>query len=285
METKTEEQTEKVTTLGEHRGLWLAEDKTVLFKPWKGLQEAEMSEMLQANSHKLEGGKIFKKISLMLSYMCVQIAGHTFWELNDKGTFVERMTQAERERVISDLYEADVMAAFVLMRMACLDDHLTLSINSPYAKDRQCSWTGDLSQMALLGSPSFEESLWGYELLSPAMVRGKEVKSFTMGPIRWGALEQIKIESPGSLDMKTIASCVHAMPDLDKQLGGSVGKYFYERDLYDVTKKDLSRITQGIGDHHVGLSMEIEVFDHEANKPFSTSLPWASPAFFEDFSQ
>lgn len=289
MEEKTEnkdaKEQEALVTLGEHRGLWLAENKTVRFKPWKGRQEAEMSEMLQANSGKLEGAKVFKKVSLMLSYMCVEIAGHTFWEPTENGSFVEKMSQGEREAVISQMYEADVMAAFILMRMACIDDHLTLSFKSPYGKDRECSWTGDLSQMVFLGEPSVEQSLWEYKLTSPAIVRSKEITSVKMGPMRFLSLEQIELENPGSLDMKTIASSICGIPDLDAQIGRSAGEFFYERDLYDFTKKDLTRLAEGINDHHTGLSMEIEVFDPKAKKTFKTSLPWMDPNFFVDSSQ
>ncbi len=281
------EKKEQTTTLGEHRGLWLAADKTVRFKPWKGLQEAEMSKMLKKNSDKLEGGKVCKKVSLMLSYMCTEIAGAKFWEETENG-FVERMTQGEREKHISEMYETDVLTAFMLMRMACIDDHVSMRVPSPFKQGRTCHWTGDLSQLVLSGPTDPSEAVWRYDLTSPAKMRGKAiVRALDMGPSKWKTSEQIEFEDPSNTNLLTIAGAIKGSPQLDGDHGHKV-EHFYERDLYDVTKKDLSRLAKGMEENHTGLNLSIEVLDEEEGRngrTFLSSVPWIYPDFFEDSSQ
>lgn len=279
------EQEEKVITLGEHRQLWLAENKVVRFKPWKGLQEVEMSKMLKANGEKLDGGKVCKKVSLMLTYMCTEIAGATFWEQTEKG-YVERMTQSEREAHISEMYETDVLIAFMLMRMACIDDHVSMKVPSPFKQGRTCRWTGDLSGLPLSGPMDPKTAEWEYKLTSPALMRGNvSVETLTMGPSKWRTSEQIAFESPENTNLLTIAGAIKSSPQFNAE---HKVNHFYERDLYDVEKKDLSRISQGMEDHHTGLNMAIEVFDEEEGREgrtFISSVPWIYPDFFEDSSQ
>ena len=289
-ETETQEEEKNLPTLGSHRKLWFAKDQTVSFKPWKGLQEAEMSELLNDSEKKLSGGRVCKKVSLMLSYMCVEIAGVKFWNVDDKGRFTEAISLTEREMHISSLHETDALIAFLLMRMACIDSELTMKIPSPYGKDRMCSWSGDLSELTIEGSPSVEESLWDFSLSSPAQVRGKTVNTFTMGPTRWSAAELIQVESPGSLSLKALSGSIHGSPELTGGQGHTV-THFSETDLYDVTKKDLSKMEKGLEENHSGLNLAIEVIDYEEKgpdgkmgRPFVTSLPWMIPSFFEDTS-
>jgi len=284
---KEKEKEAPPVTLGEHRGLWLSDNKTIGFKPWKGLQEDEMSEMLRKNSHKLEGTKVCKKISLMLTYMCVNIAGHVFWEEGEPGVYAERMTQGERESIISGMYETDILTAFVLMRMACIDEEISMKMASPYKKDRFCRWSGNLSDLPFSGTPDSSVSTWEYKLDSPAMVRGKQVRSFLVGPSLWRTAELLEFDSPSGTNLSTIAGAIKGSPELDGEQGHKVTD-FYTRDLYDVSKKDISRIGKLMEKNHSGLNMEIEVLDKEEGRDgrtFVTSVPWIYPDFFEDSSQ
>lgn len=277
---------EEVLTLGDHRQLWFGGKdgkKDIQFRPWKGRQEAELSKILYKARDQLKGGRVCKRVSYILQYMCLEIGGHKFWEPTDNGDYRELMSQAERELVIRNMWETDVLIAYFLLRMDCLDSIVSISMPSQFdpTGKREVTWTGDISQLPFMGSSNIEDCKWEYQLIESAKVRGKQVRNVEMGPLRWATVEDLKVLNPGPATMKSIAGSIHRVPEAFDTYDVT----YAVSDLYDFSKKDLSAIPKEMDQNHHGLDLAIEVFDPEEDKSFETSVPWTHPDFFAVSSQ
>lgn len=272
-------------TLADFNGLIFADDKTVSFKPWDGEREEENAKVIESNKKKLEGGRFCKYASLILQNMCVSIAGYEFWKPDERnpGSYVEIIKKPERELVISQMWEADVLAAYFMLRNDALcDSSAEFEVLSPFDldKERVCLWKGDLSEIEIVGAPTIEEALWEYQLKKPFIFRGGEITKLVLGPMKWFSSEQVTLEKPGALNLKTIAASIHKVPE---HFDGNIQVNVH--DLKRMSKADIRAIEKQYDSHHSGLDMSIRVFDDVKEKWFDASIPWMSTDFFDATSQ
>lgn len=279
----SEENKTKNITLGEHLGLWLAKEKTVQFRPWKGRQTRELAEILHRNRAKMEGQRFCKRVSIILSYMCTEIGGAKFFEPTDKpGEFKELMSEQERFMHIRQMWHVDVLAAYFLLRIATVDEFLELPFLSPYDPDgkRTVLWKGDLSQLPFIGEQGLDKNTYEFHLKNTAIVRGKEVNKLIWRPLKWATFEDVKFVKPGATDLKQIAGALYIIPEIsDQPLPWAI------EDLDDFSKRDLSALTKAMEDKHTGLDFSVEVHDSVAERSFEASIPWMHPDFFDTSSE
>jgi len=281
-EQETEEQTKPWGTLAQHGQLIFSQDPTLIFKPWRGKEERELSEYLQQNAEKLEGGRACKRVSLILQYMCVQFGEHIFWQADGAGGFVEKMSEAERDLTISQAYEADVLCAYLLLRIRAIGPEAVLDVPSPFAKDRIIKWHGNLGTIELVGGQSVDDATWTHKGETPTLIRGKEITEFVMAPARWSVSEALRLDgNMGSLTMKTIAGSVHMLPEFNADHPIQL----VEQDLDDMTKRNISLFENALNREQSGPDLSIEVYDPDAKKTFVASLPWLNTDFLAISSQ
>lgn len=276
--------TEIKNTIATNGGLWMAESKTVRFRPWDGEAEEQLAQVLHDARSKLEGGRVGKRASLILAHMCAEINGKVFWEQSTQdGSWRAAMPLPEREMVISQMWHTDVLTAFIMLKIdTAMDPNVRFPIHSPYDLDgeRTVDWEGDLSQLPFVGSQLISDQLWELELRKPFMMRGKLISKMTMGPMRWAVTEQLELLNPGAANLKTIAASIWEIPEIapnaeHKRLSYTVA------DLKRMHKTDISSAVNGLDEHHNGLDSSIEVFDPIARKSFQSSVPWIRADFFD----
>ena len=283
LDNSTDENTpKKKVTLGEHAALWLADNKTVKFKPWTGKAERLMSKVLHDGRKSMEGGKVCRRVTLYLQFMCTEIAGKQFWKRDDDGNYKECCSQAEREYHLRSMYQADVLTAYFLMRIAGVDPEYNCTYVSPLDIDgkRECKWVGNLEDLEFKNDPT-DDLEFEYEFKSPVRIRGKECSKVILGPAPWALAEDLKILNPGAVNLKLIAASIVCVPDISTERGIP----FDETDLDEVPKRELNELEDIIGKKHKGLDMEVEVWDPEAEEFFQSSINWMDPDFLGGSSQ
>ena len=274
--------------------LWMADDTSIRFKPWDTEREEELAELFHRERKTLEGGRVGKRASLILQHMCASIAGHVFWKETPEGGWVEEMTQASREAVMSNLWQTDVLTAMVLLRNDALMDSIA---EFPVVDPRDATgktlidWRGDLGTLPFNGPTDWESQLWTFEPKRPFMMRGKKVDKIVMGPLRWGSTEKLRVldMSEGIEDLNALADSIWEIPAIHRVEPGAARVPYRRADLRRMMKPDLSRLKREYDSNTNGLDMSIEVVQHDAHGretfSFVSSVPWYRTDFFEGTSQ
>jgi hypothetical protein len=281
----SESEAPKLETLGSRAGLWFAQDRSIEFKNWDAREEIALSKLMHDSRGAMEGGRVGHKITLTLSQMCTSISGTKFWDQQANGTYKEALSKVERDQFIRRMWETDVLAAYLLLKMDALNDPIaSIPLLSPFDPDkkRTIPWKGDLSQLDFKGSDSVEVCQWDYVLRKPFMIRGKRVTQFKMGPLRWQTADSLQFEAKDfEAKMRTILGSIHSIPEVSE----SEGRAYILADINGLAKPDIEAIADGIEKHHSGLDMEIEVLDPIVDRSYKTSIPWAHPDFFGSSSR
>lgn len=257
-------------TIGTRGELWFAGGRP-RFKAWTGRTEMELSKLLHKSAGKLEGGRIARKISLILAHMAIEIAGATFH--SDDGR--ELMSLQEREMFLRNMWETDVLTAFFMYRNDSKGDSMCkLPLLSPYDPmgTRTVEWVADLNDLPFEGEPSIEASRVRHDFKKPITLRGKQVDHVILGPHKWHVAEDMRFQSkPYEAELRLLAGSIHFVPGLPADTALTM------EDLFDVPGVELTAMAKSL--KHSGLDLSIEAYDKVADKEFQTTVPWLHPDF------
>jgi hypothetical protein len=112
-------------------------------------------------------------------------------------------------------------------------------------------WSADLDTLPVRIANSVDELCWEYQLLEPINIRGDEIKSFGVGPVRWADIESVDPGDESTQELAVLLGAIHSIDGREVRLT--------ENDLDELGKRDLEEILAKIATSSLGPDMAVEV--------------------------
>lgn len=244
-------------------GFGEGKSRSIAFKVWNLKREKQVGEIQRKSGNNIGAGEW---VSILLSEMVTQMGPHDFNKLNT----------AEKRLIINQMYMPDVMFAYCLLRYEAMGNELGTDLECPFCGNK-FSTNADLNTLDIRSVEKVEDKNWIFELKRPINIRGKDRKTFVMGPTRWATVEQAKLGkriNPGKFKSLMISKSIQSIDDESIILS--------DNDLDEMTKLDLERLISDIDKNGLGPDLSIETLctDERCERQFRTSLDWGYDSFF-----
>jgi endogenous inhibitor of DNA gyrase (YacG/DUF329 family) len=235
--------------------------RSIEFKPYTMAQERQISAARR--KAKKAGNNPATVVTLVLSEMIQSIGPHAdFASLND----------GQRQLVINNLYMADAIAAYMLLRMEAMGDDLAFDITCP-ACGTQSRLPANLQDTDLT-LPEGPQDLVRRHALRKPLNHGKQtVKTLLVQPPRWHAMSTIKAGATDATDIKLKLI-------LASILGTEDGAPFAPSLLDDLTKRDYEMLAKRVDDTTLGPDLSLEASCPECGASSQTAMRWDFDHFF-----
>jgi hypothetical protein len=239
-----------------------AHERDFSFKRWNLAKEKELGERRRNQPN----ANLGDWASVLLSEMLVRLGPHDFPKLNE----------AERRLILSQMYMQDVLYLYFWLRYTAMGPALSIKMECPF-HEYKFDWPGDLRTMIVRVPDTLDAARWEFKLESPFPLRGSESKKWSLGPVRWSAIEQSNIGRRVNQG-KIKAIMIHA--SILRVDGREIA--IAEHELDEMTKLDLERHIGQIDSHAVGpdLSLDVRCPDPKCDRRWTTSLDWSYDSFF-----
>jgi hypothetical protein len=205
------------------------------------------------------------------------VMAHMFTSVGPWTNFAS-LTEAERRLIVSQMYLADVMYAYIQLRIEAIGTDIGFDLKCPACRKRW-RWTADLSQTDVVVAEGGPASLtWLHELRDGLTTPKGEVRSLVLQPPRWHAMSGVRTrvdESPneGDLKLQLIASGI-------RQAGDHADLPITIDILEGLSKYDLERLSRSIDADTPGADLELESKCPNCGTEFSHALNWSWGFFF-----
>lgn len=190
-----------------------------------------------------------------------------------------KLEMPARRAVVSQMYMADVYYAYIQARIHAIGPDLSLDLTCRHCR-KEVKYVGDLNTAEVKTLPDPLAGQWDIDLKDPIQLRGKEVKSFRCGQMRWTALEQGGHEvGPGDSGGTKLMVILGTVIGITGESGDIV---LMEQELDALSKRDIERICHSIDQHSVGpdLSLKLKCPHKRCGKDSVVAIDWSYDSFF-----
>lgn len=242
---------------------------------WNVRVEKEISKLREANRTINEA----KFASMLMSHVYTKIGAIAY----DGGAVLEKKGKNRSNwfralAQIGDMYQADVLYAYVFLRHQVMGNVLDMQLGCVMC-GHQAPFQADLSTLEVRVPKDPREVTWEFALTEPFPVRGKQCEGFVLGPAKWNAIEAMQLA--GQLDSAAAKSAL---------VWGSIrgllpAEQFTEvviaeHELDEMGKRDFERACGAIDKNAFGPDMAIEVACPKCKAENRISLDWRYESFF-----
>jgi hypothetical protein len=241
--------------------------KAVTCRDWRGREEREVAKLKKTARQKGDF------ISQLLGYMFTQVGPHDFTV----------MRPAERQNVLTHMYRADAMYLYLWLRHQCVGADLMLNLTCPHC-GFQVPWKGDLDSLEVRTVEAVEPLRWEYVCQTVFDIRGTKVERLTLQPNRWAVFEATARKAVAGGDVGLVS--VDLIRDAIYQINGEdLSIVLIDKDLDDMTKRDLESLSHEIDRREVGPDLSVKEACPRCTLQFTTSMDWGYASFFAASSQ
>lgn len=234
--------------------------RDISIKPWRMKEEKELGELRDKN----KDSNLAAYVSMILSTMCTKLGPYNF----------EEMKLEEKNAVISQMFMGDVFYVYVWLRINCLGSKFPVEFK-PNWSNKDIKIKADLNSIEVNSVENFEEACWNYKLKNPIEIRGKLIKSFKMGPLRWASLEfqdNFGANNQGLAKLLAIKASIIKCTELESEV------MLIDKELDELTKYDIENLTSLIDKKSIGLVMAIE--GNHNGRDYQIPIDWSYDNFF-----
>lgn len=235
-------------------------------KKWRLKEEKELG----AQRDKMKDANMGRFISFVLGYMYDQFGSFNFSD----------MKQVEKTAAMSDLPLGNVLYAYVWLRYHVLGHVFNPKLICPACR-KDFLFPCDLRTVEIRTAEKLEDAEWIYQLRDPFEIRGKEINSLVIAPVKWKTMEAHKSgNSTNTGEMKAIF-----IKGSIKCVNGLDGELLTDAELEEMSKFDLEALTDLVDKYAVGPDMAIDASCGNCGHAFRTALDWGYDNFFGISSQ
>jgi hypothetical protein len=240
--------------------------KDVVIRPWRMKEEKELGKLREET----KGESMSVYVSMVLGSLCTNIGENDFSNMKDP----------EKRLRISQMFMGDVFTAYCLVRLKAMGKNIELKPTCVVC-DHTFPFTADLESVEVTIADSLEDCLWTYELTEPIVVRNKERKKLTIGPLRWFTMENINNNSInlGMAKAATIVGSIYKFDDEEIVVDNS--------EIDEMVKVDIENLITGINEKALGPNMSVEGNCPRGicKREFIYPIDWSFDSFFGISSQ
>lgn len=236
--------------------------KDLKVKDWTMKEETRLGEKIEEQKQNVRVGRY---ISLVLSHLCEKIGSHDFTSMSEKA----------KQLAISQMYLADVLFAYLWLRLESMGHKFPLQLQCPNCGSASNMDT-DLRELDVRSVDSIEEAEWSYKLQRPFEIRGKTAEELLIRPPGWSAIEGLggKLgRNFGALKAAIIHGSVHSVTGSDP-----VPLAVHEFD--EMRKIDFESLTAEIDRRTAGPDFSVEASCWDCGFLIRDMIRWASEDFF-----
>lgn len=238
--------------------------KGIAARVWKQGTERELGDLRDKNRDE----NFAQHVSIILGTMLTKIGNQDL-----EGKELEAKTV-----LVSQMYMADVLYAYIWLRVESLGHNLNVDIKCPSCKG-EFPFSADLNTLEVTCVDALEEALWNYQLKHPIKIRGRECKAFRLGPTRWCSLE-----NTGGSEFNTAQTKADVVRNSIHEVGYD-GENFEalpvsESELDELSKFDFETLVHLVDKNSIGPDMSISDKCRLCSRPFTTSIDWGYESFF-----
>jgi hypothetical protein len=273
---KTKEEGRETSTLGE-RGALLPigiQDQSgtfhreIAFKRWTGGTMRELGK-LRGDSRELG---MAEHVVMVLSVLATKIGPHDFTV----------MKAEEKKLVIHQMYVGDVFYAYCYARLQSLGPTLALDITCPSCR-HVFKFVGDLNSLTVVSIGKLDDAYWEYDLDGPITIRGKKVKTLSMGPARWANVMNAQIEGSFDIEGGKLAMVLGS-------IRGVKGKEDYpltQEEIDTISGYDIEQIIGELDANHIGTELKLDLICPKPTCKGQIVQPinWGYQSFFASSSR
>jgi hypothetical protein len=245
-------------------------------RPWRMKEEKELAALKKSDQQI----SFTQYIGMVLATMCTAIGPYDFTapEYDGPGNAPKRMA------VLSQMFLGDIFYIYVYLRCQVIGNQVGMKITCPHCRDVY-DFYADLETLDVLTADSIEPFLWSYKLKTPITIRGKSIVSFSMGPLRWSAMQATN-GSPTDAQAKE-AAIMGAITGVN---GDPQGIVLSPVEIQELSKFDLENITMKINEDALGPVMALEMSGNVCKKCGGKDerlipIDWRYESFFGVSSQ
>lgn len=246
-------------------------------RDWSSQEELELGEL--AEEHKNASG--WKLAELVVSTMTVNFGGVAFWRL-DNGVYKPTMDAHQREVAMQGMYLADVLLAYLHIRIAALGHELEMQLKDPDDNGKPFDFVADLRSIEVTMPADRSDMTTEYKLIKPCQRNGKSITRFVLGPQRWASHTVYESSNPVKIKMDMVATSICAVPDLVE------GPFQVDPKImasFRVGKEDLSRMSSIVEDSAFGAELTVEAQSPKTGRRFIVPINWTYGNFFKASSR
>lgn len=252
-------------------------DTSLELRPWTTDEEMELGEL--AEKHK--GASMWKILEMVVSTMVANFGGLRMWrEEGDK--WKPALSEHEREVALQGMYFADMLLAYLHIRIMAMGPDLPVTIKDPYDSGKEFAFVADLRtveiEIPVRGSPmSFM-----YELQRPVKRGEKMIRSLELSPHRWAVHTAYETSNRIMVPLDMCAHAVSAVPDLLE------GGFTMDRKImaaFRIQKIDLQCIGDALEAAAFGPKLIIEAPSPKNGQMITVPIDWQYSAFFKASSR
>lgn len=241
--------------------------KLIHHRVWKTRDERELGKL--------------KKPKMNMSQYVGTVLAHLYdvvgpWVFNDE------MKPDERRVRIASMYMADVFYMYVWLRMNVIGEKLKMNVVCPQQGcQHKFPFTGDLNTIEVYTASSAKELGSFYELRDPIEIRHKTVRTFRMGPARWGIVESFGADISNEA-LGKIATVRGSITGLDDDPADVM---LVDDELDELSKRDFEGLLAHVNTDFYGPKMVIEGVCPRCETEFASMIDWRYDSFFSTSSQ
>lgn len=253
-------------------------DTSLSLRPWTTEEEMELGELAE----KYRGASMWKTLEMVVSTMVANFGGLTLWRETPDGDYKPAMSELEREVALQGMYFADMLLAYVHIRIAALGPDLPVTLKDPYDNGKEFTFTADLRTIEVEIPKSRDDLTFSYELARPVKRGEKTIRSLVLGPHRWAVHTAYETSNRLMVPLDMCAHAVNGVPDLLD------GAFTMDRKImasFKLQKLDLSRISDALEAAAFGPKLILEVPSPATGKPIVMPIDWQYSNFFKASSR
>jgi len=212
--------------------------RDLAFKRWTGATMRELGKKRNAGRELT----MSEHIGLILAILATKLGPYDFCEL----------PRDKQKLILSNMYLGDVFYAYAYARLEALGPDIDIDMVCPVCLE-QFRFTGDLGEVSVKPIEKIEDSFWTYELEDPIIIRGKEVKEFSMCQAKWHSVETVR--SVGKFDAE--AGKLAMIRGVIRGVKGREEFPLTEAEIDELSGRDIENIIGLTEEHYFGPDMKI----------------------------
>lgn len=237
----------------------------VAFAPWRGRDEREIGAM-RAKHRNLTPGQLATRVLARFA---------TAW----CGSDFSGLSEVERLVVLSQASAADVLTAWLHLRLSALGPEMDMDLVCPGC-GHEFGFEVDLGTVEIRCPETQAETEFVVELRDGVPWRGKAPRKVGFGPIAWRGYEQTSAGDArdlAAIQLGLVAATVRTLDGDAVQLG--IGN------LDDVTKRDLATLLAALDANVLGPDLSVAPDCPKCAARVRATLSWVYDGFFSGSSR
>jgi len=239
--------------------------KELSVRPWRFKEERELGQLRAENKNTNVG----RYVGMLLSIMCKRFGNNE----------IETMEFDKRRLTISGTYMPDVLYAYVYLRKVAMGTNLPLDPRCPRCGN-DFVFNADLDSLEVKVVDRLEDTYWNYDLQTPIIIRKKEIRKLSFGPLKWSTLERLGDKgisqlNTGAAKLGMIHGSMRSISELERVP-------IVEEELDGMVKYDIEMLSHLIDKNSVGPDMSIKgrCPKQQCNHEFQIPINWETESFF-----